>query len=169
MENSSNQVTGVRYYILKVSNGTASVLVNSGGVSGPPDLMDPSDTLSYFMPSAALDKNGNLGLTYTVSGSFCTSCETQADPAVYFDVLPWAASTLDAPTLIVGGSGDEENTYHWGEYAATQIDPTDNLTFYGVGEYFNISQTGTTNCPVPSSNCYTWQTRLFRGQYGNGF
>jgi Abnormal spindle-like microcephaly-assoc'd, ASPM-SPD-2-Hydin len=51
---------------------------------------------------------------------------------------------------------------HWGEYAATVIDSTDNLTFYGMGEYFNTSQTGTSNCQLPANNCHTWQTRIFR-------
>jgi hypothetical protein len=169
MENPANQSTGVRYYILTAAKGVATVALNSGGASGPPDLADPEGILSYFMPSAALDKNGNLGVAYTVSGPFCSFCETQPDPSLYFDVLPWAASSLDAPTLIVSGAGDEENTYHWGQYAATVIDPTDNLTFYGVGEYFNTSQTGTTGCSQPTSNCYTWQTRIFRGLYGGGF
>jgi|HubBroStandDraft_6_1064221.scaffolds.fasta_scaffold00113_22 hypothetical protein len=169
MEDANYQNTGVRYYILNVSKGTASVLVNSGGAAGPPDLADPENVLSYFMPSAALDKNGNLGLTYTVSGYDCSSCETQPHPAIYFDVLPWAASSFDTPTLIIGGAGDEENTYHWGQYAATVIDPTDNLTFYGVGEYFNTSQAGTTDCSQASSDCYTWQTRILRGKYGSGF
>ena len=145
------------------------MLVNSGGSAGPPDLHDPNDTLFYFMPSAALDKNGNLGIAYTTSGAYCAACQTQYNPAVNFDALPWKASSFDAPTPIVQGQGDEENTFHWGEYAATVMDPTDNLTFYGAGEYFNTSQTGVTKCGQPSSNCYTWQTRIFRGQYGNGF
>jgi len=162
MENSGNQSTGVRYYILQVSAGAATVLVNSGGSSGPPDLYDASDSLYYFMPSAAMDQNGNLGISYTTSGLF-------NNPAVNFDVLPWGASAFDSPTLIVQGNGDEENTYHWGEYAATELDATDHLTFYGAGEYFNTSQTGTSNCSVPASDCYTWQTRIFRGQYGKGF
>jgi len=166
MESTSNQRTGIRYYILSVSNGKASVLVNSGGSSGPPDLQDPNGALFYFMPSAALDQNGNLGIAYTTSGAYCPSCQTQNDPAVSFDVLPWKASSFDPPTLIVKGAGDQENTQRWGEYAATVIDPSDNLTFYGVGEYYNTSQTGSTNCWIPSSNCYTWQTRIFRGQYG---
>ena len=169
MEDANNQSTGIRYYILSVSHGTASVLVNSGGSAGPPDLADPNNTLSYFMPSAALDKNGNLGFTYTVSGYYCSTCQTQAHPALNFDVLPWGASSFDPATLIISGAGDEENTYHWGQYAATVIDPTDNLTFYGVGEYFNTNQTGKTNCTQPSSDCYTWQTRILRGQHGNPF
>jgi hypothetical protein len=164
MESASSQSTGIRYYILNVANGTASVVVNSGGVAGPPDLADPKDILSYFMPSVALDENGNLGFTYTVSGPHCSTCQTQAHPAIYFDVLPWGTSSFDASTLIISGAGDEENTFHWGQYAATAIDPTDNLTFYGVGEYFNTNQTGTANCTQPSNDCYTWQTRIFRGQ-----
>ena len=79
-------------------------------------------------------------------------------------MLPWGASAFDPPTLIIQGTGDEENTTHWGQYAATVIDPTDNLTFYGMGEYFNTSQTGTSHCGGPSSNCFTWQTRIFRSQ-----
>jgi hypothetical protein len=169
MENASNQSVGIRYYILSVTDGTASVVVNSGGASGPPDLQDRQNILSYFMPSAALDKNGNLGIAYTVSGPYCSTCEVQAHPAVFFDVLPWKASNFDSPTLIIAGTGDEENTYHWGQYAATVIDPTDNLTFYGLGEYFNTSQTGTSGCSTPSSDCYTWQTRILRGKYGVSF
>ena len=164
MESASDERTGIRYYILQVSNGAATVLVNSGGTSGPPDLQDPNGTLFYFMPSAALDKNGNLEMVYTTSGAYCSICQTQYNPAIGVEVLPWGASTFDLPTLIIQGTGDEENTMHWGEYAATVIDPTDDLTFYGVGEYFNTSQTGTSNCQIPSSNCFTWQTRIFRGQ-----
>ena len=169
MESASNQRTGIRYYILKVSNGKATVVVNSGSASGPQDLQDPNGALFYFMPSAALDQYGNLGFAFTTSGPFCSTCQTQPHPAINFDVLPWAASGFDAPTLIVQGAGDEENTNRWGEYAATVLDSSDNLTFYGVGEYFNTSQTGLSNCSVPSSECYTWQTRIFRGQYGNPF
>ncbi len=162
MEKTSNQLTGIRYYIFAVNNGTASVLVNSGGTSGPPDLQDPNGVLFSFMPSAALDLNGNLGITYTTAGAYCSSCTTQYYPAVNFDVLPWMATSFAPPTLIVQGTGDEENTAHWGEYAATVIDSSDNLTFYGVGEYFNTSQTGSSGCKTPASDCYTWQTRIFR-------
>lgn len=169
MESASNQRTGVRYYILSVSNGTASVLVNSGGSSGPPDLQDPNAALWFLMPSAALDMNGNLGFTFTSSGPECASCSTQPHPTINFDVLPWGSSGFDGSTLIIAGEGDEENTDRYGEYAATVIDSTDNLTFYGVGEYFNTSQTGTSECYSPSSDCYTWQTRILRGQYGVNF
>jgi len=169
MESASNQRTGIRYYLLQIKSGKVTVAVNSGGSSGPPDLQDPNGTLFYFMPSAALDANGNLGIMYTTSGAICSTCQTQPHPALNFNVLPLRATSFDTPTLIVQGAGDEENTDRYGEYAATVIDSTDNLTFYGVGEYYNINQSGTSNCSTPASDCTTWQTRIFRGQYGNPF
>jgi len=169
MESAANQRTGIRYYILGVSGGKASVVVNSASPGGPPDLQDPNATLFYFMPSAALDQNGNLGITYTTSGPNCSTCETQPDPAINFDVLPWGALSFDPATLIVQGTADQENTDRWGEYAATVIDSSDNLTFYSVGQYYDTKQTGTTDCSEPASNCHTWQTRIFGGQYGVQF
>lgn len=168
MESSSNQRTGVRYYVIKITNGNPQVFINSGG-SGAPDLQDPNGALWYLMPSAALDLNGNLGFTYTTSGPHCSGCQTQPNPAINFVVLPWGGTTFDSPTLIVQGAGDQESTDRFGEYAATVVDSTDDLTFYGIGEYYNKSETGTSNCQLPASNCYTWQTRIFRGQYGGQF
>jgi hypothetical protein len=43
----------------------SSIVVAAGEV-GPADLADPNRTLFYFMPSAVLDKYGNLGMTYTL-------------------------------------------------------------------------------------------------------
>jgi len=111
--------------------------------------------------------NGNLGFTYTTSGPYCSSCQTQNHPALYFDSLAWGSSTPNSPALIIQGAGDEENFSSWGEYAATVIDSTDDLTFYGVGQYFDTSQTGTSNCMKPSSECFTWQNRIFRMQAGS--
>lgn len=169
MESSTNQRTGIRYYILQVANGKATVALNSGGASGPPDLQDPDAVLWYFMPSVALDETGDLGFTFTTSGPACSSCSQQPHPAINFVVLPYLSSSFDSQTLVVQGTGDQENTDRYGEYAATVIDSTDNLTFYGVGEYYDVSQTGTADCYEPSQDCYTWQTRILHGQYGNPF
>jgi hypothetical protein len=162
LEGTNDQRTGIRYYVLRVSNGNASVLVNSGSSSGPPDLEDSSEKSFYFMPSTALDKDGNLAFTYTSSGKHCHVCTTQYHPSIYFAALPWGASKFSVNSLIIQGTGDEQNTFHWGEYAATVLDSSNGLEFYGVGEYFKGNQSGLTNCTVPSSNCYLWKTRIFR-------
>jgi hypothetical protein len=136
-------------------------LLNSGGTSGPPDLQDPNQTLFYFMPSAALDKHGNLGLTFTSSGEHCSSCQTQPHPAVNFTMLPWQTTSFTPTTVIIQGSADEQNTTEWGEYASTVLDSTNGTTFYGVGEFFNQNENGKANCNLPASNCFTWKTRIF--------
>ncbi|HTW57381.1 MAG TPA: hypothetical protein VMD99_04600 [Terriglobales bacterium] len=169
MESAANQRTGIRYYVIQVSDGKTALAINSGTAGGPPDLQDPNGVNWYFMPSAALDEDGNMGFTYTTSGPECSSCTSQPHPALNFVVLPWGKTSFDTPTTIVQGTADQENTDRYGEYAATVVDSTDGLTFYGVGEYYDVNQTGTTDCSVASSDCYTWQTRIFRGQYGNPF
>jgi len=163
MESTTDQRTGIRFYILKTSaQGKVSVLVNSGGTSGPADLKDTTEKSFYLLPSAALDKAGNLAFTYTSSGKHCPGCKIQYHPALHFAVLPWGASKFSVNSLITQGSGDEQNNWHWGEYAATVLDSTDGLTFYGVGQYFKGNQSGTTNCTLPTGDCYTWRTRIFR-------
>jgi hypothetical protein len=164
MESATNGRTGIRYYILQVSNGSASVLLNSGGTSGPPDLQDPKAKLFYFMPSAALDKIGNLGFTYNSSGQRCTKCTTQPHPALNFIVLPWMATSFAPNTLIIQGKADEKNTYSWGEYASTVIDSSNGLTFYGVGEFFDKTEYGS-SCGAPPNSCYTWRTHIFRERF----
>jgi hypothetical protein len=162
MEGAGDQRTGVRYYILQVSNGAASVLVNSFGKSTPPDLQDPAAKLFYYMPSTALDQNGNLGFTYASSGKHCFHCTIMPHPAINFAALPWMASSFSVDSTILQGTEDEQNSNHWGEYAATVLDSTNGMTFYGVGEYFKINQSGTTNCNQPANKCFTWRTRIFR-------
>jgi hypothetical protein len=164
METTSNQRTGIRYYILSVASGNATVTVNSGGTTRPPDLQDPNAIAFLLMPSAALDKDGNLAFTVTSSGPYCAACNFQRHPAIYVDLLPWKASTPSSPILIVQGAADQQNTDRFGEYAATVVDSTDDLTFYSVGEYYMTNESGESDCGVPSSDCYTWQTRIFRGQ-----
>jgi len=163
-ESTSNMRTGIRYYILNVNNGQASVLVNSSSTSkATPDMQDPRGVQFFLMPSTALDQNGNMGLTFTTSG-------TGGHPAIWFSVLPWnSGNGFKAANLIVQGAGDQQNNDRFGQYAATVIDSSDHLTFYGLGEYFNTNQSGTGACATPSSKCYTWQTRIFRGQVGNPF
>ena len=168
MESALNQRVGIRYYLIRVANGKATLLINSSA-NGYPDLQDPNGVNSFFMPSAALDANGNMGFTFTTSGPACSSCSQQPHPALNFVVLPWESTTFDTPTTIVQGTGDQENQDRYGEYAATVVDSTDGLTFYGVGQYYDTNQTGTANCTKPASACYTWQTRIFRGKYTNPF
>ena len=59
-ENSSTRRTGIRYY--KLQAGKSPKLAILG------ELQDTTNNYFLSMPSVAMDKNGDLGITYTVTG-----------------------------------------------------------------------------------------------------
>jgi len=156
-EDNTTQRTGVRYYTLAgpVSPSTAPTLVYQG------DFQDVGSTpaLFYWMPSNAIDKNQNIGYTYSVGNG-------TTDPSPYMariDLL----GTESTPAVTASATGADASDNIWGEYVSVSIDP-DNVTFWGTGEYFDTTQT---QCPGEQNNQTTckWQTQIFNCYKGNGF
>jgi len=127
----SRSQTGVRWYEL----GTNGVLVASGNLI-------PGKSNYFSVPSAAQDQLGNMAVGYTVSGS-----ATHPSIKASYLTLP---SGAQSPLTILTGSGDQEDSDHWGGYTSMTVDPVDDCTFWYVNEYFTANQTG-----VP-----IWQTRI---------
>lgn len=128
--------TGVRWYQLQSNNGVFS-LTNSGTIS-------PDKSYFRFVPSIAQDKTGNVAVGY--SGS-----STTIHPAIAFSYFNLPKNSSPKEVLVIEGTGDQENSSHWGGYTSMTVDPTDDCTFWYVNEYLNANQTGTT---------HTWKTRL---------
>jgi len=65
-------------------------------------------------------------------------------------------------------AGADASDNIWGEYVSVSIDPGDDVTFWGTGEYFGTTQT---QCPGTSNNhtTCTWETQIFNCYKGNGF
>jgi Abnormal spindle-like microcephaly-assoc'd, ASPM-SPD-2-Hydin len=122
----SNKQTGVRWYELRGS-GTPSVF-QDGTVS-------PDSTLYRFMPSIAQDSAGNAAVGYSTS----SSGTHPSISASYFSLTNPAPPT---EIQLFTGTGDEENSYHWGDYTSMSVDPIDGCTFWYVNEYFPSNQTG---------------------------
>jgi hypothetical protein len=128
--------TGIRWYELR-GNGVPAVF-QSGTVN-------PDPSLYRFMPSLTQDKNGNAGVGYSVS-----SAATHPGIKAAWWNLP--AQTDPTEILLFAGSGDLENTFHWGDYTSMTVDPLDGCTFWYVNEYLTQNQTGTSKG--------MWQTRI---------
>ena len=128
--------TGIRWYELR---GDGVPTLNQSGT------ISPDTSLYRFMPSIAQDQSGNAGVGYSVSGA-------STNPGI--SASWWSLTNQTAPTEIslFSGAGDEENTYHWGDYSSMTVDPVSGCTFWYVNQYFNTSQTGTSK-PI-------WQTRI---------
>ena len=87
------------------------------------------------MGSAAMDKDGNIAVGYSVSST-----------AVY-PSLRYAGRLATDPlgtlpqgeNVILNGSFSQTSTTRWGDYSALTVDPADDCTFWYTGEYVETS------------------------------
>jgi hypothetical protein len=119
----TNLQTGIRWYELR---GTGTPTVYQSGT------ITPDQNLFRFMPSIAQDKAGNAAVGYNVSSGgmhpgIRASWWNQGNPN-------------PAELLLWNGSGDEENSVHWGDYSSMTVDPVDDCTFWYVTQYFKKNQ-----------------------------
>jgi hypothetical protein len=162
-EAASNRRTGVRYYKILAGKTPSTVLIG--------DVQDAKDLYFLSVPSVAMDAEGDLGITYTVTGSKAHGSANDYDPSPYF-VTVNTTGTLGTPVAILsnsGSSGQDMTDIYWGEYVSVSSDPNDDETFWAVNEYMNgdqVSDCSSTN-PKDRSGC-RWASRIFTCQKGSG-
>ena len=127
--------TGIRWYELR-GNGTPAVF-QSGTIS-------PDESLYRFMPSIAEDKAGNAAVGYSVS-------DASTHPSISASWWNLNSSSSPVELSLFSGSGDEENSFHWGTYTSMTVDPVGGCAFWYLNEYYSQNQTASP--PV-------WQTRI---------
>ena len=156
-ENKAMGRTGIRYYRITASNSPA-VLYQG-------DIQDTTTFYFLALPSVAMDKNGVIGIAYTVAGSVNYGGFNNYDPSPYF-VTIGANQKAGTPVPILGNSGlsgENETNASWGAYISTTVDPMDDLTFWSVNEYMNGDQIA--NCP--GTGC-TWASRVYTCKKSSG-
>ena len=119
-DSSASNQTGERWYQLTSTVGSWTVAKK--GTFGP------NDGLYRWMGSIAQDKQGNLGLGYSVSS-----------PSVF----PYLAVTGKTPsesgmeleTQFNIGKGAQKSINRWGDYSSMSVDPSDDCTMWYANEY----------------------------------
>jgi hypothetical protein len=152
-ENTTTQQTGVRFYQIAASSSPTVTLLG--------DIQDNRYHMSVSVPSVAMDNNGNLGITFTVTGNKSTSSLSYDPSPGFVTVTP--SGGLGPIELILsnsGKSGQDETDDSWGEYVSVNSDPNDGL------EYMNGNQTSSCGGGV-ASGCH-WATRVFTCKKGSG-
>jgi hypothetical protein len=168
-EDLTTQRTGIRYYEILAGSHPQTVLVG--------DIQDTTNFYFLSMPSVAMDKSGDLGITYTVTGTTTPPYGSLSnyDPSPFF-VTVAPDGTQGTPVAILsnsGSSGQDETDHDWGEYVSVSADPNDDSTFWAVDEYMNGDQVlikGLNECSLKMGNgsgC-TWATRIFTCKKGSG-
>jgi hypothetical protein len=117
---------GVRWY--EVRNPHAAPVVWQQGTYAP------SDTLNRWMGSAAMDKDGNIAVGYSVSNGLTF-------PSIRFTgrlaTDPLNTLTVAESDLRQGTGSQTHTSGRWGDYSMLAVDPSDGCTFWYTTEYYN--------------------------------
>lgn len=90
-----------------------------------------------WMPSIAMDKNGDIGVGYSFGG--LPDFPGQRFVARRADD-PKGTLTLHE-SVLARGEASQTNTLRWEDYATTAVDPSDDCTFWYVGDYLKSGDT----------------------------
>ena len=129
---------GIRWYELR-NNG-------SGWTVYQQSTYAPSDNLSRWMASMAMDTAGSIALGYSVSGS-------NIYPGIRYTGRlkndPLNQMTI-AERIIFNGTGSQTGSgiVRWGDYSTMRVDPSSPTSFWYSTEYFASSSPG------------DWKTRI---------
>jgi hypothetical protein len=130
---SSASQAAVRWYQVPVTGGSIGNAVQAS-------TWNPSSA-NRFMPSLAVDQQGDMAIGYSVSSSSI------------FPAIRYAGRLADDPPntlgqteqiLIAGGGSQTGNCggspcERWGDYSAMTLDPSDGCTFWYTNEYYPTS------------------------------
>jgi hypothetical protein len=120
---------GIRWYELRQDRNGGPWRVHQEGTYAP----DKSDR---FSGSIGMDKEGNIGLGFTVLDD---SPQRPVFPSIRYTGRyandPLGIMTLQETSIVEGRSINPRNRY--GDYAHLTIDPSDDLTFWHNAEYFD--------------------------------
>jgi hypothetical protein len=120
---------GVRWYEFRLDNKRDPFLYQQGTYA--------PDSLYRWMPSIAMDKQGNIAVGYSVGGIPHYPGQRFAARA---DRDPRGTLSF-RETVLVEGEAAQTTTMRWQDYTTTALDPTDDCTFWYVGDYLKKGDT----------------------------
>jgi hypothetical protein len=137
-------VTGVRWYEIRNPNAAAPTVFQSGTFA-------PSDGNFRWMGSAAQDKDGDIALGYSLSG---TSMKTSVaitgrlaeDPAGSMTQTEKVVKQSGGVQISDLNCGPDDCALRWGDYSSMQIDPSDDCTFWYTNQF------------IPLNGNFNWKT-----------
>jgi hypothetical protein len=133
--NSPAGPTAVRWYQFDVTGGNFSATPVQ-----QQDWSNGNDGLWRWMPSIAVDQNGNTAIGYSTSSELISPSIRYAGRLVS-DPL---SNLGQGEAIMTNGSGSQTSGGRWGDYTMTTIDPTNGMSFWHVNEYYRRTlRTGT--------------------------
>jgi hypothetical protein len=122
--NTSAGAGGVRWYEFRLDANRRPKLYQQGTYA--------PDGFYRWMPSIGMDAKGNIGVGYSFGG-------TPNFPGQRF-AARLASDSLGTfgfrETVLIDGQDSQRNTMRWEDYTTLAMDPTDDCTFWYVGDYY---------------------------------
>jgi len=120
---------GVRWYEFRLDKKREPQLFQQGTYA--------PDGFYRWMPSIAMDKKGNIGVGYSFGGTPNFAGQRFAarlanDPKGTFSLHE---------TVLADGEASQTTTLRWEDYTTTAMDPSDDCTFWYVGDYLKKGAT----------------------------
>ncbi|WP_306519258.1 hypothetical protein [Gemmatimonas sp.] len=127
--NTSQGAGGVRWYELRVGQAGAVTLYQQGTLA--------FDSLYRWLPSAAMDRFGNIGIGYSAGNDFTFAGQRFAGRSPRH-----VKGTLGFHEIMLAtGAASQTTTLRWEDYTQTAVDPADDCTIWYVGDYFRAGAT----------------------------
>ncbi|WP_396223756.1 hypothetical protein [Gemmatimonas sp.] len=127
--NSSRGTGGVRWYELRYA-ASGTMTVHQQGTFTP-------DSLYRWLPSAAIDRVGNIGIGYSAGDARTFPGQRFAGRAPRHPL-----GTLGFREVVLAdGAAAQQTTLRWEDYTQTAIDPVDDCTIWYVGDYLRAGTT----------------------------
>jgi hypothetical protein len=114
---------GVRWYEFRLDKKRDTYLYQQGTYA--------PDGFYRWIPSMAMDKKGNIGVGYSFGGIPNYAGQRFAARR---DGDPKGVLTFHE-TVLATGEAAQKNTLRWEDYTTTAMDPSDDCTFWYVGDY----------------------------------
>ena len=121
---------GIRWYEFRLDKKRDAYLYQQGTYA--------PDGFYRWMPSIAMDKKGGIGVGYSFGG---TPNFTGQRFAARRAGDPKGVLTFHE-TVLVNGEAAQTNTFRWEDYTTTASDPSDDCTFWYVGDYLKPGDAG---------------------------
>lgn len=135
-------VAGMRWYEIRRSAGTYSVYQQG--------TYAPSDGVHRWMGSVAMDRQGNIGLGYSVVNGTSVFPGIRYTGRLAGDAL--GQMTLGEETIVNGTGVQLTVNSRWGDYTSLNPDPVDDCTLWYVNEYYTAAG--------QASSLAGWNTRI---------
>jgi hypothetical protein len=135
-------VAGVRWYEVRRTDGVYSIHQQG--------TFAPDDGVHRWMGSAAMDRDGNIAVGYSVVNGVDVYPGIRYTARMADDAL--GQMTIAESTIIDGTGVQTTTNSRWGDYTSLNLDPADDCTFWYVNEYYTAEG--------QASSAAGWQTRI---------